>query len=174
MSRGGYYLPACVVLLAAIHGTRQAFEAAMAMLPAARRVSERWVAAGGRRPALELISGAQETEDEGGEDVLAWARKRAMAGRGLPGASRARVESAPVSRKIRRPGRAVHMEDQRRQMLVILRLKPMAPRKLATVTGWSAPTVCRRLRELASAGAVVPAGLDGRGAHKSTIWRAAV
>jgi DNA-binding transcriptional ArsR family regulator len=79
----GYDLPGCIILTAAVYGTKKAYDAAMAMLPMARRLEGRaeTVAEGSRFAKDEYRAPASAIS----YGLLDWARARVKRGVGLPG-----------------------------------------------------------------------------------------
>ena len=79
----GYDLPGCIILAAAVYGTRKAYDAAMSLLPMARRLEGRaeTVAEGSRFAKDEYRAPASAMS----YGLLDWARARVRNGRGLPG-----------------------------------------------------------------------------------------
>ena len=164
----GYDLPGCIILAAAVYGTKKAYDAAMAMLPMARRLEgrEETVAEGSRFAKDEYRAPASATT----YGLLDWARSRVSKGRGLPGVV---IPPAPVVLQTVRHGKR---GQQRAVILEMITEEPMTVQEISALCGISGRLAFHHLQKLAQAGQAVHEALQqvtGKGGAQPRVWRSA-
>jgi DNA-binding transcriptional ArsR family regulator len=144
----GYDLPGCIILTAAVYGTKKAYDAPMSLLPMARRLEGRaeTVADGSRFAKDEYRAPASATS----YGLLDCARSRVRAGRGLPGLAKTK----PVPRVGFARGKHGRHGEMKGLVLQELAAGPRSIRQLAVALQVSPTALHYHLKALARKGRV--------------------
>jgi DNA-binding transcriptional ArsR family regulator len=165
----GYDLPGCIILTAAVMGTRKAYDAAMALLPMARRLEGRTetVAEGSRFAKDEYRAPASATS----YGLLDWARSRVRTGRGLPGLAKT-AKQPRVGFARGKHGRHGEMKGL---ILQELAAGPRSIREMARALQVSPTALHYHLKSLAKDGAAIDDMLAPKDPHvvgpAARLWR---